>query len=336
MNEEKYINSPLNVVIGKDTRGNDVYLNLITNQHLLISGTTGSGKDTFLCSLIYLLMQSSTSETAKFILVDSTRVVLIPFQDSLQLLAPLITDVDTTPGMFKWLKEETERRFNELIKEKVRNIEEYNAKHGKTIIPRIIVLIRELVDVLLVDAEGVEKDIVKLTQLTKAVGIHLIIGSQNASENVFTGLIKANIPARIAFHTTDAHRSIVILDQPGAENLLGKGDMLFLSADKTEPIRLTSTYIKEDEINRYVQEHRSNAYDDNLRSYLTYSIKKDELYEEAVRLVKSKRQVSAPFLQRELQIGYSRASRMIDEMEYSGIISPLKDFNGTRTREVLM
>lgn len=335
MNEKNNIGNTLNIVMGKDANGNDISLNLITNQHLLITGTTGSGKDTFLCSLLYLIMQNNNPEAVKFILVDGTRAVLSSFQDSLYMLAPMITDMDTTPGMFKWLQEEIERRFNELIKEKVRNIDEYNTKMGKTVFPRIIVLIRELSEVMLVDPAGTEKSILRITQLTKAVGIHMILVSQLASENIFTGLIKANIPSRIAFNTINSKSSMVILDQPGAEKLSGRGDMLFLPVNSTTPIRLTSTYIKEDEIDRYVREHRANDYDDNLRSYLTYSIKKDELYEEAVRLVQSKRQASAPLLQRELQIGYSRASRMIDEMEYSGIISPLKDFNGTMMREVL-
>lgn len=332
--------SNLSIIIGKDTNGNDVDLNLILNQHILITGTTGSGKDTFLCSFIYLLMKNNTPSKVKFILVDPTRVVLTPFQESSSLLAPVITELDSVPGMFKWLIEETEHRFNELLKEKVRNIDEYNIKMSEDIFPRIFVVIRELAEIMLGDPDKTEKNIVRITQLTKATGIHLIIASQLASTNVFTGLIKANIPARIAFNTSTSEKSMVILDQPGAEKLQGKGDMFLLTFDSTVPIRLTSTYIKEDELFRFVSENKAPEYDKGLLTFLKYNVivdekYKDELYDKAVEIVHDKKKASASILQTELQIGYSRAARMLEEMENNGIIGKLTEVNGVKTREIL-
>lgn len=332
--------SNLSIIIGKDTNGNDADLNLISNQHILITGTTGSGKDTFLCSFIYLLMKNNSPSKVKFILVDPTRVVLTPFQESSFLLAPVITELDSVTGMFKWLIEETEHRFNELLKEKVRNIDEYNIKMSKDIFPRVFVVIRELAEVMLGDPGKTEKSIVRIAQLTKATGIHLIIASQLASTNVFTGLIKANIPARIAFHTSTSEKSMVILDQPGAEKLQGKGDMFLLTFDSTVPIRLTSTYIKEDELFRFVSENKASEYDKGLLTFLKYNVVvdekyKDELYDKAVEIVHDKKKASASILQTELQIGYSRAARMLEEMENNGIIGKLTEVNGVKTREIL-
>lgn len=243
----------LKVVIGHDEGGKNIEFDLKANQHLLISGTTGSGKDTFLCSYLYLLMKNNTPESLKFILVDNTRVVLTPFNNTNYLLAPMITDMDLVPTVFEWLLGEMETRFNALAENKVRNISEYNEKHGKVIYPRIVVMVRELTELMIRNPIEIEKNIVKLTQLTKAVGIHLILCTQRPHPDIVTGFIKANIPARIAFHTITSEESKIILDQPGAEQLRGKGDMLLLTYDQTKPTRLVSDYIKKNVIDDFVK-----------------------------------------------------------------------------------
>jgi len=258
----------LNIAIGEDYQGNKIYFDLLGNQHVLIAGSTGSGKDTFLCSFLYMLMNNNDSENLRFVLVDNTRVVLSSFNNTKYLLAPMVTDMEQVPNLFKWLLEETERRFNTLIEEKVRNIDELNNKKSEIVFPRIVVLIRELAEVLLVNPSEIEKNVLKLTQLTKAVGIHLIIGVQRPTSNVITGLIKANIPARMAFYTPSAASSTVILDKPGAEKLEGKGDMLLLTRDISDPIRLRSYYIKESTIDSYVASISTNNYDSDLWRYL--------------------------------------------------------------------
>lgn len=265
MNENK-----LNTAIGEDPQGNKVNFDLLSNQHVLIAGSTGSGKDTFLCSYLYTLMKNNDPEHLRFVLVDNTRVVLTPFNDTKYLMTPMITDMDQTPRLFKWLLEETERRFDALVEEKVRNIEEYNDKKSNIVFPRIVVLIRELAEVLLINPNEIEKNILKLTQLTKAVGIHFILGAQRPTSNVFTGLVKANVPARMAFYTPTIETSLAILDKPGAEKLEGKGDMLLLTRDVAEPIRLKSYYIKESDIDSYVHTINGNLKNSNLEEYLQH------------------------------------------------------------------
>lgn len=258
----------LKVVIGHDENGKNVDFDLKANQHLLIAGTTGSGKDTFLCSYLYLLMKNNNPELLKFVLVDNTRVVLSPFNSTKYLLAPMITDMDVVPKLFEWLLGEIETRFNALRENKVINIDEYNEKSGKTIYPRIIVMVRELTELMIRDSSEIEMSIVKMTQMTRAVGIHLILCTQRPHQDIVTGLIKANIPARMAFYTISAEESKIILDQTGAEQLGGKGDMLLLTYDQTKPTRLTSEYVKENVIDDYVETIKGEYYDKNLINLL--------------------------------------------------------------------
>lgn len=259
-----YRNSVLNFVIGVNLIGEPVFFDLKTNQHLLIAGTTGSGKDTFLCSYLYLLMKNNTPESLRLILVDNTRVVLTPFNNTKYLFAPMITDMDLVPKVLEWLLGEIETRFNALVENKVRNIDEYNEKSGKVIYPRIVVMVRELTELMIRHPAGIEMSIVKITQLTKAVGIHLILCTQRPHPDIVTGLIKANISARMAFHTTTAEESKIILDQSGAEQLGGKGDMLLLTHDQSIPTRLTSEYVKENVIDDYVKTIKGEDYDKDL------------------------------------------------------------------------
>lgn len=258
----------LKVVIGHDESDKDIEFDLKANLHLLIAGTAGSGKDTFLCSYLYLLMKNNNPESLKFVLVDNTRVVLSPFNSTRYLLAPMITDMDVVPKLFEWLLSEIGTRFNTLRENRVRNIDEYNEKTGKIIYPRIIVMVRELTELMIRDPAGVEMSIVKITQLTKAVGIHLILCTQRPHPDIVTGLIKANIPARMAFYTISDEESKIILDQSGAEQLGGKGDMLLLTYDQTKPTRLVSYYIKENVIDDYVKTIVDTDYDNGLMHLL--------------------------------------------------------------------
>src|SRR3989344_2049653 len=240
--------SKLAVVLGKDVSGAPLVYDIGKMPHLLVAGATGSGKSVFLHSLIFSLLYRCSPQECKFIFVDPKRVELVHYKDIPHLLTPVVTDVDKAASVFRWAASEMERRYKLLETAKVRNIDGYNEKSGFQALPYIIIVVDELAEIMVADPAQVEKSIIRLAQLARATGIHLVLTVQRPSTNVITGLIKANIPCRIAFNVASQIDSRVIIDQPGAEKLLGKGDMLFVPPDMSRPIRLQGAFVSEKEV----------------------------------------------------------------------------------------
>jgi S-DNA-T family DNA segregation ATPase FtsK/SpoIIIE len=326
----KAMKSKLGIVLGKDVGGQVRVYDINRMPHLLVAGATNSGKSVFLHSLIFSLLYRASPQEVKFIMMDPKRIELIHYADIPHLLTPVITDVDKAPGAFKWAVSEMERRYKLFESAKARNIDAYNEKSGFQALPYVIIVVDELGEIMLVDPAAVEKSIIRIAQLARATGIHLILSVQRPSTNIITGLIKANIPCRIAFNVSSQIDSRVILDQPGAEKLLGRGDMLFVPPDAPKPTRLQGSYVTDKEINSLTNflksqgvapEYRPEIFEmsDKIeRSEMSVAAggeKVDELFNEAVDVITSSGKASASLLQRRLSIGYARAARILDEME---------------------
>ncbi len=338
--------SKLEIVLGKDVGGITHIYDINTMPHLLIAGTTGSGKSVFIHNLIFSILFRATPQEVKLIMIDPKRVELSSYADIPHLYTPLITDTEKAPAVFKWAVTEMTRRYKLLESAKARNIDAYNEKSGFQALPYIVIIVDELGEIMVADPNAVEKNIIRLAQLARATGIHLVLAAQRPSADVITGLIKANIPCRVAFNVTGQVDSRVIIDQPGAEKLLGKGDMLFVPPDKPTPIRLQGAFVRDDEITRvvnflksqgvppeYKEEIIENPKDDNSgKSISAGGDKKDPHYDEAVDIVVSTGRASASLLQRRLSIGYARAARILDELEESGVIGTAQ---GSRAREII-
>lgn len=341
----KALKSKLGIVLGKDVSGQTRVYDIAKMPHLLVAGSTGSGKSVFLHSLIFSILYRASPQEVKFILIDPKRVELIHYQDMPHLYTPVVTDMDKAPAVFKWAVFEMERRYKLFESAKARNIEAYNEKSGFQALPYIVIIVDELGEIMVQDPSSVEKSIIRIAQLARATGIHLVLSVQRPSTNIITGLIKANIPCRVAFNVASQIDSRVIIDQPGAEKLLGKGDMLFVPPDVPKPTRLQGAFIADKEINTLVNylkstgvkpEYKTEIFDMSERSE-SKSISAggssvDELYDEAVEIVTSSGKASASLLQRRLSIGYARAARILDELEQNGIISSA---NGSKPREVI-
>ncbi len=337
--------SRISIVLGKDVKGETHVYNISKMPHLLIAGSTGSGKSVFIHNIMASILFRATPQEVKFILIDPKRVELVHYNDIPHLLSPVITDIDKAPSAFKWLVQEMDRRYKLLEGAKVRNIEAYNEKSGFQAMSYIVLIVDELAEIMITDPAAVEKSIVRLAQLARATGIHLILALQRPSTNVVTGLIKANIPCRIAFGVTSQVDSRVIIDQPGAEKLLGMGDMLFVPPDDSKPTRIQGALVTDKEINNLVSYLKSRGVKPDYKNDIT-EIKEpevgksvaaggesvDELFDEAVELVVAEGKGSASLLQRKLSIGYSRAARILDELEAHGIVGPA---NGSKPREIL-
>jgi len=340
--------SPLYFVLGKDVSGNPAFADLSRMPHLLVAGATGTGKTIFLNSLILSLVYRNSPKILKFILVDPKRVEFPVYQDLPHNLTDVIFDVQKTINALRWLVEEMERRFDTLATVKARDITSFNkiAIEGK--IPPmsyIVLIIDELADLMVARGKELEAAIVRLAQLARAVGIHLVLATQRPSSEVITGLIKANITSRITFQVASQVDSRTVIDTAGAEKLLGRGDMLFLSAESPKPKRIQSPYVSEKEIQRVV-EYLSSRYKKERIESLEEKLSEetegfdslemtedwdDPLYEEAKRIVIEARKASASLLQRRLKIGYARAARLLDILEKRGIVGPPK---GSKPREV--
>jgi len=341
----KSIKSKLGIVLGKDVGGTTYVYDIGKMPHLLVAGATGSGKSAFLHSLIFSILFRATPQEVKFILVDPKRVEFTYYDGIPHLLTPVVTDVEKAPMVFKWAVSEMERRFKLFESAKARNIDSYNEKSGFQALPYIVLIVDELGEIMASDPAAVEKSIIRLAQLARATGIHLVLSIQRPSTNIITGLIKANIPCRIAFNVSSQVDSRVIIDQPGAEKLLGRGDMLFVPPDASKPIRLQGAWVSEQEINalsKYLKEQgvepeykeeilkaTENPGSGSLGSSSENSL--DDLFEEAKEICLSSGKASASLLQRRLSIGYARAARILDELEEQGIIGPQK---GSQPREV--
>ena len=340
--------TPLGFAIGRDIAGRPVVGTLDKMPHLLIAGQTGSGKSVMINTLLTSLMYRNSPSDMKLILVDPKQVELTPYAEIPHLLTPIIVEPERCISALKWATAEMERRYSALAEVGKRNIAEYNKVKKAEGMPYIVIVIDELADLMMMAARDVEALIVRLAQKARAVGIHLVLATQRPSVDVITGLIKANVPGRIAFTTQSQVDSRTILDQVGAEKLLGTGDMLMTTPELPKPIRIQGAFIDDSEINKvtdHVRDQRAPQYDDEIISQPVQiggkgsSIPRedvdaeDSLYMDAVNVVVESKKASASLLQRRLRVGYSRAARLVETMEEQGIIGPA---DGARPREVLI
>jgi len=355
--EYKSFESKLKLALGKDIAGAPVIADLATMPHLLIAGATGSGKTVCLNSVITALLYNSTPDEVKFIMIDPKRVELAVFNNLPHLLTPVVTDSRKAAGVLEWIVSEMDSRYELFAKAGVRNIDLYNEKVGRergmkdegrgtreesgvARLPYIVVIIDELADLMIVAQADVEGAITRLAQLSRAVGIHIIIATQRPSVDVITGVIKANFPARISFKVASKVDSRTVLDMNGADKLLGRGDMLFIEPGASRPVRAQCCLIADKEIERITNFIRSQkkpeyiaeiAEGEKRQSFKKFE--KDEVFEEAVRMILESRQASVSVLQRRLGLGYTRAARLIDMMEDEGIVGP---YQGSKPRDILI
>ncbi|MDC3116992.1 DNA translocase FtsK [Candidatus Pelagibacter sp.] len=321
----------LPIALGKSISGNPIVGDLSSMPHLLIAGTTGSGKSVCINTIILSLLYRHTPERCKFILIDPKMLELSTYEGVPHLLCPVITEAKKAASVLGWVVKEMESRYRLMTKEGVRNIDGYNSKH-KLPMPYIVVVVDEMSDLMLVAGKEIENYIQKLSQMARAAGIHIIMATQRPSVDVITGTIKANFPTRISFQVTSKIDSRTILGEQGAEQLLGKGDMLYMSS-ANRIIRIHAPFVSDNEIENINNSLRSQAEPDYVDEILNFADEKeigdgsknigdkDELYQTAVEIIKSEGKPSTSFLQRKLQIGYNRAARIIDMMEGEGIVS---------------
>ena len=321
----------LPIALGKNISGIPIISDLASMPHLLIAGTTGSGKSVCINTIILSLLYRHTPEKCKFILIDPKMLELSTYEGVPHLLCPVITEAKKATSVLGWVVKEMESRYRLMTKEGVRNIEGYNAKH-KLPMPFIVVVVDEMSDLMLVAGKEIENYIQKLSQMARAAGIHIIMATQRPSVDVITGTIKANFPTRISFQVTSKIDSRTILGEQGAEQLLGKGDMLYMSS-ANKIIRVHAPFVSDNEIEKINNFLRSQAEPEYVDEILNFADEKeilensknqgekDELYQSAVEIIKFEGKASTSFLQRKLQIGYNRAARIIDMMENEGIVS---------------
>jgi len=321
----------LPIALGKNISGEPVVRDLTSMPHLLIAGTTGSGKSVCINTIILSLLYRHQPDRCKFILIDPKMLELSTYEGVPHLLCPVITEAKKAASVLGWVVKEMESRYRLMTKQGVRNIDGYNLKH-KLPMPYIVVVVDEMSDLMLVAGKEIENYIQKLSQMARAAGIHIIMATQRPSVDVITGTIKANFPTRISFQVTSKIDSRTILGEQGAEQLLGKGDMLYMSS-ANKVVRIHAPYVSEAEIEKINNYLRSQAAPDYVDEILNFVDEKemfensknqgdkDELYSDAVEIIKSEGKASTSFLQRKLQIGYNRAARIIDMMEAEGIVS---------------
>ena len=362
----KSIKSPLALCLGQDVSGAPICADLRSMPHLLIAGTTGSGKSVCVNGIIATLLLNNSPDTLKMLMIDPKRVELTTYRHIPHLLVPVIVDVNKVVSSLQWISREMDNRYSKFSNIGARNIEDFNKKafkHDEEKLPYIVVIVDELADLMMASAEDTEQIITRLAQMARATGIHLIISTQRPSSDVVTGLIKANFPARIAFAVASLIDSRVILDHPGAERLLGRGDMLFQAPDAAQPLRMQGTYVSDTELRKLVRHWRdlnknsinttneqisekdeNNSDDDthenqeaqNLSEEIENLAKveeRDELYDKAIMIIQQQDRASISMLQRHLRIGYTRAAKLIDDLEENGIIGPAK--SGAKQRDVL-
>ena len=364
----KAAREPLSFAIGKDISGQAVVGELNKMPHLLVAGQTGSGKSVMINTLLTSLLYRNSPSDMKLILVDPKQVEMAPYEDIPHLLTPVITEPEKTISALKWAVNEMERRYKLLRDETVRDIASYNKKikskgtkiavadedgnvqqHEEGAMPYIVIVIDELADLMMVAARDVEALIVRLAQKARAVGIHLVLATQRPSVDVITGLIKANVPARIGFTVASQVDSRTILDQIGAEKLLGQGDMLLLTPSMSKPKRIQGAWVTDAEVVRIADHLRMQSAPQYNNDVVAQPVQlngkggvvmdfdsgegSDDMFRDAVRVVIEGRKASTSLLQRRLRIGYARAARIIEEMEEQGIVGPA---DGSRPREVLI
>lgn len=348
--EFKERKSNLMLALGKDVSGKAWMYELSKMPHLLVAGATNSGKSVCLNSIIVSLLYQNNPDDLRFIMVDPKRVELPVYNGIPHLLTPVITEVSKTINALKWCLNEMDRRFEILSKSGKRNIQSYNlaAKNGNDKMPYIVFIVDELADLMVAAARDIEGSVIRLAQMARAVGIHLVLATQRPSVDVITGLIKANMPARIAFSVASGTDSRTILDSLGAEKLLGKGDMLFITAELSKPKRLQGAFVSETEIKKIVRYIKEKGGETDYIEGVTdrqkvsgiagvgmdgVSDDDDEMLEEAKELIINSGKASASYLQRRLSIGYARAARLLDILEEKGIVGPSQ---GSRPREIMI
>jgi len=340
--------------LGKDISGTPIVADLATMPHLLVAGTTGSGKSVFINSVIASMLFRMTPDELRFLMIDPKRVELSLYDGIPHLIAPVVTDSTKAPAYLRWALREVDKRYKRLADIGVRNIESYNKYmdehpevigkpaeednliHGK--MSYIMIIIDELADLMMVSSTDVEASITRLAQIARAAGVHMLVATQRPSVDVVTGIIKANLPCRLSFRLASKVDSRTILDMNGAENLLGKGDMLFMDVNTAKPIRIQGCYISEGEIERIVEFTQQNALpSDNDISDIdeeeSQDDSDDDIYEQAVKLVIKHQTASTSFLQRKLNISYDRAVQLLEDMEAEGIVGPNM---GKQSREILI
>lgn len=341
--------SKLTVSLGLDVSGNPVVADIAKMPHSLVAGTTGSGKSVLINSFISSLLFRASPTEVKMILIDPKRVEFTAYNGIPHLLTPVIVEVEKILSSLKWAMGEMDRRYKIFAERGVRNIDSYNELAGFQALPYIVIIIDELADLMMFAPVEVEDSIARLAQMARATGIHLIIATQRPSVNVITGLIKANIPCRIAFNVSSMIDSRVIIDGPGAEKLLGRGDMLYIPPDQAKPTRIQGAFVSEKEVKKLVDYLKSRSphveYTEEITTQPLPMKKgaggmagngggdgKDALFDEAVRVVHQHDKASASLLQRRLSIGYARAARMLDQLEAAGIVGP---GDGSKPRDVM-
>lgn len=354
MHYPEFQKNHLGFVLGRDVSGEPTFGNIEKMPHLLIAGATGSGKSIFVHSIIVSLLYKNSPQTMKLILIDPKRVELSVYEGIPHLVSPVVTENKKAAGVFRWALSEMDRRYDTLQQAGCRDIRSYNGSHAAELLPYIIIVVDELADLMASFGREVEGSIVRLTQMARAVGIHLILSTQRPSVEVITGLIKANITSRVALQVASQIDSRTIIDTAGAEKLLGHGDLLFLSAELSKPRRIQGSFITEEEIKGVAEFIRANnkpeiqetsgsvnfevtpgnenamASPQNFDEYLEDE-DSDELLDEAIAVVAEAKKASASLLQRRLKVGYARAARLLDLMESAGLIGP---GDGAKAREV--
>jgi S-DNA-T family DNA segregation ATPase FtsK/SpoIIIE len=338
--------SPLTIALGRDVSGQAVVADLASMPHLLIAGTTGSGKSVCIAALTMCLVMNNTPEDLRIVMIDPKMVELVRFNGLPHLFGKVETDLERILGVLRWTVAEMDRRYKLLETSRSRNIDTYNRKmrkrRGSETLPHIVVMIDELADLMMSAPEQTEPALVRLAQMARATGIHLVVATQRPSTDVVTGLIKANFPARISFAVASSVDSRVILDGSGAESLLGRGDMLFLPPEAGSPIRAQGAMVTDQEIERVITFWQENHPQDEsqvppwdaLMKQEAILAQKDQLIDKAIAIVQENQRASASMLQRRLRIGYPRAARLIDELEELGVVGPSQ--GGGREREVLI
>ena len=346
------IKGPLPIALGQDVAGSPIVTDLAMMPHLLIAGATGSGKSVCVNAIIATLLCTRTPAEVQFIMIDPKMVELTSYNGIPHLRAPVVVELERVVGVLHWATREMDDRYRLFNRARARNIEIYNQMllaKGEKPLPYVVVIIDELADLMMVAPDEVERAICRIAQMARATGIHLVIATQRPSVDVVTGLIKANFPARISFAVTSQVDSRVIIDTPGADKLLGRGDMLFMAPDSSKLVRLQGCYVSENELAalvRYWKGVRTTPDPvppqavvqqqmwEEIEAAETQAAQEDELLPKAIDIVQEHQRASISMLQRRLRIGYSRAARLIDTMERQGIIGP--DPGGSRSREVLL
>jgi S-DNA-T family DNA segregation ATPase FtsK/SpoIIIE len=341
--------------LGRDIGGRNVIGDIGTLPHVLIAGTTGSGKSVCTNSLIISLLYKSTPEDVRFIMVDPKMVELAPYNGIPHLLIPVVTDPKKAAGALQWAVFEMMKRYKTFSEHGVKKLEEFNrlarSKEDLEPMPSVVVVLDELADLMLVAAKEVEESICRVAQMGRAAGMHLVIATQRPSADVITGLMKANIPSRIAFAVASSMESRIILDNGGAEKLVGRGDMLYAPLGAGKPTRVQGCFITPEEIDRvvsFVKQTGEAQYDDDVIAKIEESVQEkgtkkpsaepqeseeDELLPAAVEVILETGQASTSMLQRRLKLGYSRAARLVDQLEERGYVGP---FEGSKPRQLLI